>query len=94
LAGLAAPALSILLTSVAGAAAAFALDRLIQGLEGFLAGGLVGGVLVCVLLWMFDRRFDLNLRLLVSKALPAAAGAFGRAANGPAGRRETDAARS
>jgi O-antigen/teichoic acid export membrane protein len=78
LAGLAAPALSILLVSIAGAVVAFALDGMIHGLVGFIVGGLVGALLVCALLWLFDRRFDLNVRLLVSKFGQAATGALSR----------------
>lgn len=68
--GTLAPLLAIAAISAVGGAIAFALDRVVGGLLGFVLAGLFGAATMGILLWVNDRRYGLGLRSLLGRIFP------------------------
>jgi lipopolysaccharide exporter len=80
--GLAAPILSIIVATSASATVAIGVRNMLPGLGGFMVAAFVALTITGLLLWVFDRWFDLGLTMSLRQAFPQVASLIGVSAAG------------
>ena len=60
--------------SLVGAAIAVALSQILDGLLGFVVAVILASVVTGILVWIFDRRFNLGLGSILRQTFPKIAG--------------------
>jgi O-antigen/teichoic acid export membrane protein len=74
LAGVSLPVAFVSTASLVGAAIAVALSQFLDGLLGFLVTAILAAAVTGILVWMFDRRFNLGLGSILRQTFPKFAG--------------------
>jgi PST family polysaccharide transporter/lipopolysaccharide exporter len=71
--GVGMPLIAVIAASAIGGAAAWGVDRVVAGLPGLTAAGVIGTLATAAALWALDRRWQLGLLRSVSQLFPGAA---------------------